>query len=307
MSHNSLVSIIVIFFNAQPFIAETIDSILAQTYVDWELLLVDDGSTDGSTDVAQRYVQRYPSKIRYLAHPGHQNRGMSATRNLGIHHAKGQFITFLDADDIWLSNTLVDQLEILENNPEAAMVYGPIQWWYSWTGLTEDIEKDFIDIPSVLVGHADVHFDSLIKPPVLLLLLLKGYITISGMLIRRHVLEHIGGFEESFRGLFEDQVFCSKICLHYPVYAASNCWYKYRQHSNSCCATIQKNKEIHAARLAYLSWLEKYLIKEVFWSSLSWKIISKEKRSYTYLIKSFLSIKRQQLNHLLEKFTNRLA
>ena len=305
MSHNPLISVIVIFFNAQPFISETIDSILAQTYANWELLLVDDGSTDGSTNVAQCYVQYYPDKIRYLAHPENQNRGMSATRNLGVHYARGQFITFLDADDIWFPNTLADQIAILENHPDAAMVYGPIEWWYSWTGLPEDIKRDFIDTPSVLVDNEDIHIDSLIQPPILLLLLLKGYITISGMLIRRHVLEHIGGFEENFRGLFEDQVFCSKICLHYPVYAASKCWYKYRQHSNSCCATTQRNKEIYAARSAYLSWLDKYLIKEVFWNSLSWKIINKEKQYYIYLIKTFLSIKRQQLNYLLERFARR--
>ncbi|MDJ0799822.1 MAG: glycosyltransferase family 2 protein, partial [Calothrix sp. MO_167.B12] len=96
------ISCIIIFFNAgEQFFIEAIESVFAQTYENWELLLVDDGSTDGSTEIALRYAQKYPEKVRYLEHKEHQNRGMSATRNLGIRHAKGEYITFLDADDVW--------------------------------------------------------------------------------------------------------------------------------------------------------------------------------------------------------------
>src|SRR5690348_3334121 len=99
MSESPLVSVIIIFWNAEPFLAEAVASVVAQSYPDWELLLVDDGSTDGSTALAQQIVVRDPQRMRYLEHPGHANRGMSATRNLGIAQARGTYLAFLDADD----------------------------------------------------------------------------------------------------------------------------------------------------------------------------------------------------------------
>src|SRR5258706_2880162 len=80
----SLVSVVVIFLNAERFISEAVESVVAQTYGNWELLLVDDGSNDGSTEIARSYAAKFPDKIRYLEHHGHENRGMSASRNLGI-------------------------------------------------------------------------------------------------------------------------------------------------------------------------------------------------------------------------------
>src|SRR5215208_465500 len=100
------VSAIVIFLNAGPFFEEAIESILVQDYDDWELLLVDDGSTDGSTEIARRYADGDPSRIRYLTHPGGENRGMSASRNLGVRQARGEYVAFLDADDTWLQGKL---------------------------------------------------------------------------------------------------------------------------------------------------------------------------------------------------------
>src|SRR6266566_8733383 len=127
-----------IFLNAERFIEEAIESVFGQTYDDWELLLVDDGSKDGSTEIARRYAEEHSKRVRYFEHAGHQNRGMSASRNLGIRRSRGEFIGFLDADDVWLPHKLEQQLAILKAYPEAAMVYGPIQWWYSWTGNSDD-------------------------------------------------------------------------------------------------------------------------------------------------------------------------
>jgi cellulose synthase/poly-beta-1,6-N-acetylglucosamine synthase-like glycosyltransferase len=88
MNHQPLVSVIMIFFNEEKFIEEAIASIIAQIYKHWELLLVDDGSTDRSTEIAKSYAEKYPEKVRYLEHENHENRGMSATRNLGISNNK---------------------------------------------------------------------------------------------------------------------------------------------------------------------------------------------------------------------------
>jgi glycosyltransferase involved in cell wall biosynthesis len=252
MRNQSLVSIIVIFFNAQLYFEETIQSILDQTYTCWELLLVDDGSTDGSTEVALKYASQYPGQIFYYEHEQHQNRGMSATRNLGIRRAKGAYLTFLDADDIWLPNTLADQVRLLESHPDAAMVYGPIQWWYSWTGQPEDLNRDFVD-------KAGVETNALVEPPTLFLLFLQQKIAIAGMLLRRQIIDQIGGFENKFRGLYEDQVFCSKICLKYPVFVSGQYWYKYRQHPQSCCSIAEKTGKEYAVRQEFLQWVKKYI------------------------------------------------
>jgi glycosyltransferase involved in cell wall biosynthesis len=135
MSNKALVSVIIIFFNSEKFIREAIESVLDQSYDNWELLLVDDGSTDNSTHIAKEYLTRYPQKVCYLEHDGHQNRGMSATRNLGIINAKGVFISFLDSDDVWLPRYIERQVENLMAHPGAGMVYRPVQYWFSWTEI----------------------------------------------------------------------------------------------------------------------------------------------------------------------------
>src|SRR5688572_8206551 len=104
MDNQPLVSAIIIFLNGEKYLEEAIQSVIHQTYTNWELLLVDDGSSDKSTAIALSYANSFSNKIKYLEHEGHQNKGMSATRNLGINHSKGDYIGFLDADDVWLSD-----------------------------------------------------------------------------------------------------------------------------------------------------------------------------------------------------------
>jgi glycosyltransferase involved in cell wall biosynthesis len=256
MYNQPLVSVVIIFLNAERFIQEAIESVFAQTSHDWELLLVDDGSSDGSTAIARRYAEKYPERVRYLEHPGHANRGMSASRNLGIHYSQGHYIALLDADDVWLSNTLEEQVVILETHPAAAMVYGPIQWWYSWTGKPEDRERDYVE-------KLGVPPDTIIQPPRLLPLFLQDKAAVpSGILVRRQIIERVGGFEDTFRGEYEDQVFCAKLCFNAPVFASGRCWYRYRQHPDSCVLIGQRTGETYAARLFFLNWLATYLSEQ---------------------------------------------
>ena len=83
----ALVSVITIFLNEERFLEEAIQSVFQQSYTNWELLLVDNGSADASTRLAQRYADEDPDVVRYLEHEGHPNRGMSTSHNLGIRHA----------------------------------------------------------------------------------------------------------------------------------------------------------------------------------------------------------------------------
>jgi glycosyltransferase involved in cell wall biosynthesis len=117
------ISVILIFLNAAEFISEAIESVLRQTYRDWELILVDDGSIDASTKIARGHARRV-RQISYVDHPGHANRGMSASRNLGLTRARGEFIAFIDADDLWLPCKLIEQAALLSQHPGLALVAG---------------------------------------------------------------------------------------------------------------------------------------------------------------------------------------
>src|SRR5437868_6158896 len=124
MARKITVSIVVPFFNAQRFLRDTVESVLSQTFEDWELLLIDDGSTDHSCDIARQYAADFPDRVSYLEHAGHANQGTAFTRNFGITRSRGEYITPLDADDVWLPEKLEQQVDILDKNSDVALVYG---------------------------------------------------------------------------------------------------------------------------------------------------------------------------------------
>lgn len=276
MNRQPLVSAIIIFFNAERFLQEAIESVFAQSYRCWELLLVDDGSTDGSAALAARYAHQQPEKVRLLAHDGRQNRGMSASRNLGIRHAAGEYVAFLDADDAWFPYTLAEQTAVLETHHEAAMVYGPLFWWYGWNGRAEDSRRNYIEALGVPAN-------TLIEPPRLLPLFLQDKAAVpSGILVRREAIERVGGFENAFRGEYEDQVFCAKMCLHAPIFVSGRCWYRYRQHPDSSVAVGRQSGQTHLARLAFLNWLERYLREQGVKDTAVWQTVRHELRRSRY-------------------------
>ena len=102
---------------------EAIESVLCQRFEDWELLIVDDGSTDVSREIAERYASIDPSRISVFAHPDLTNHGLSSTLNLGIAQARAQFIAFLDADDIWLPDRLAHDVDCSERIPQLARCF----------------------------------------------------------------------------------------------------------------------------------------------------------------------------------------
>lgn len=112
------VSIITPAWNAAPFITETVDSVLAQTFPDWELLVVDDGSTDETAAIVEAFARR-DSRIRLLRQG---NAGPSAARNHGMREARGRFLAFLDSDDTWAPRFLQAQLEVFERYPDTGLV-----------------------------------------------------------------------------------------------------------------------------------------------------------------------------------------
>ena len=255
MSNSGFVTIIIIFLNAAEFLHEAIESALAQTYTYWEILLIDDGSSDGSSEIAKSFASQNTSRIRYLEHDGHQNLGMSATRNTGIRHAKGKYIAFLDADDVWFPEKLEYQVKIMESHPTAGMVYGNTLYWYSWTGKYEDRQRDH-------VPDLGVEANRLIQPPGLLSRHLSGQSAVPctcSIMVRSEVFKRIGGFEESFHGMYEDQVFYAKIAAHEPIFVSTTCLDRYRQHAASNTAAAEAAGQSRIYRASFLEWLAQYI------------------------------------------------
>jgi glycosyltransferase involved in cell wall biosynthesis len=283
MEGRPLISVIMCFFNEEKFIQDAIESVTNQTYDNWELLLVDDGSTDKSTHLARTYAMRNSARVHYLEHEGHRNKGLSASRNLGIKHAKGEYIAFLDGDDIFLPKNLEQQLEVMVSNPDADMVYGTGQFWYSWTGNHEDSHRDFT---SKLGVKPNLSY----KPLVLLPLFLQNENILPltcCFLVKRELMERIGGFEETFPGLYEDQVITSKICIESPIFVHNKCLAKYRRHPDSLCAisaktVSNKNGQYHSIRLQYLNWLESYLLMKGIRSVKVWWVLKKKLLPYRH-------------------------
>ena len=120
-----LVSIIMPSFNTAKFIEETIDSVLAQTYTNWELIIVDDCSTDNTDEVVAKYTD---SRIRYLKNE--KNSGAAVSRNRALREAKGRWIAFLDSDDLWTADKLEKQIRFMEEN----------KYSYSYTNYVEIAE-----------------------------------------------------------------------------------------------------------------------------------------------------------------------
>lgn len=252
-----LVSIIVPFLNVEEFIKETIESVLAQEYQNWQLILIDDGSTDNSTIIAKDYSNRFPDKVLYLEHYGHLNKGVCASRNLGIKKAKGELVAFLDSDDVWKREKLSEQIALVKKYPQVSMFCESSIYWKTWE-QGEDVDT------TVQVG---VETDKIYQPPYLALNLypFKKKASApcpSSILIKKSAMKEIGGFEESFVGrvaFIEDQAFLFKAYLHLPVYVSSACNNYYRLRRKSAMEVArEKRRYKRYGQYVFFKWAKSY-------------------------------------------------
>ena len=164
-----LISCIVPVFNGEKYLAEALDSILAQTYRPLDVILADDGSTDGTADLAAGYKDR----IRYVRQ---DNAGSPAARNLGLSIAKGEFVAFLDADDLWHPEKLHRQMARFEARPELDLCVTHLQnFWIP------ELEKEKIRFQT----------DRITK-------ILPGYVTVT-LLARRSLFDRVGSFNPDLK------------------------------------------------------------------------------------------------------------
>lgn len=249
----TLVSVVMIFRDAERWFDEAIDSVLAQTHPALELLLCDDGSTDTSSATARRRAAEEPDRVRYLEHPGHAHRGMSSTRNLGIEAARGRLVAFLDADDVWDPAHLAHEVALLAAHPDAAFVCGRALDWYSWSDAGAEDRWSPLPWPPGTV----------VPPPRMLSAVLRrgAYSTPTcSLLVRRDVLLETGGGEAAFTSLFEDQVLLAKLYLRSTCVISGSRTARYRRHPSSSTARAQREGTYDpggpsSSHAAFLRWV----------------------------------------------------
>lgn len=211
MQSGPLVSVIIPSYNAGKFIAAAVDSVLGQTYKNYEIVVVDDGSTDNTKEVLKPYIDQ--GKIRYIYQ---ENKKQAAARNNGIKHSRGELLAFLDADDVWLPGKLELQVPLFRDE-EVGMVYGNGVIWENGSerprSPTKGPQKGNIFYPLMVYG---------------------SHIWASTVILRRECVDKVGLFNESksYVGT-EDYDMWLRVAYHYKVDYVPEVVEKYRIHGDN--------------------------------------------------------------------------
>ncbi|MDE2028884.1 MAG: glycosyltransferase, partial [Candidatus Omnitrophica bacterium] len=179
------VSIIIITFNYGRFIKDALDSVLDQSFSDYEVIVVDDGSTDNTALIIEKHRRFLGEKLRYFYK---ENQGVAAARNYGILEARGRYIAFLDADDIWERMTLEKLVAAMEKNPDCGMAYGNVEFYDKDLQMT--IGRRFQ--PGVFpIPYEGKCFDRLYTH--------GNFIHTSSCILRRSIFDLVGLFDRRFK------------------------------------------------------------------------------------------------------------
>ncbi len=208
-----LVSVIIPCYNGEAFLKEAIESALAQSYHRVEVIVVNDGSTDRSGEIAQKLP------VRYIRQP---NRGLTASRNLGVRESRGSYIVFLDADDRLRPEAIETGLSVLAQRPECAMAVGDHCFVSRDGSYLADSRKDCL---------AAFHYEALLRSNFIEM--------ISSVLFRRSVLDEVGGFDTGLR-VAEDYELYLRIARNHPICCHSRVVAEYRLHQ----ANASHNSEL---------------------------------------------------------------
>lgn len=209
-----LISVVIPVYNGEKTIKETIESVLKQTFCDWELIVINDGSRDRTLEIIQSISE---PRLKVFTYP---NAGLSASRNRGISLARGEYISFLDADDLWTTDKLEAQLQALQNNPKAAVAY-------SWSSCIDESGNTFRPGGN-LTYTGDVY---------LYLLLINFVENGSNVLIRTQALKEVGNFDETLTSC-EDWDMWLRLAAKYEFVAVEKPQILYRISANSMSANL---------------------------------------------------------------------
>jgi glycosyltransferase involved in cell wall biosynthesis len=206
-----LVSVIIPTYNRAKYLVEAVNSVLAQTFSDYEIIVVDDGSTDNTREVLQPLMS--DTRIHYVYQ---ENRGESAARNHGIYLAAGKYIAFLDSDDLFTPTKLEKQTAYLNTHPEVAFVHSCFVRFDD-----QDADLGYRDTSRIT---GEVYPDLLLDWSVL--------IPPSCVMLRAEILKHVGGFDEELRW-GPDLDMWRRITKAYPVGVVPKALTKMRTHAGN--------------------------------------------------------------------------
>lgn len=210
------ISVVIPAYNAERTILQTVDSVLKQTFSDLEMIVINDGSTDKTLELLKS-IKDQRLKIFY-----YENGGLPVARNRGISHARGEFISFLDADDMWTPDKLKLQLAALLQNPEAGVAY-------SWTYYFIDGQEESI------FPYAPVFFEGNVYAK----LLVNNFIASgSNILVSRKAIESVGEFEPTLKSC-EDWDFYIRLAARWHFIVVPKHQILYRQSSNAMTSKVE--------------------------------------------------------------------
>ena len=215
------VDVIIPVFNAARYLPIALESVYEQTFSDWHIVLVDDGSTDNITEVVAPFLGRFGSRITYIRR---SNQGPSAARNAAIRASTSEFIALLDADDAWLPCRLIESITILMEHPQAGLAYGLVTYM--------DAEGN---LGSTWEGNRR-YAEGRIAPQIYMRRVELPCPTIT---FRRRCVEEAGLFDETMRAT-EDRDLWLRIAFRYEVAFIPKVIAYYRASPDSASANLQK-------------------------------------------------------------------
>jgi len=203
MAGKIFLSIVMVCYNQGRYLREAIGSVLAQSYRSWELIIVDDGSGDDSVSIAGSYVSAYPDKIKLLRHAAGENRGISASYLLGLEHARGDFVGFLEGDDLWHPDNAEIKVGVLREN-KAGLVYSAVEPMDD--GISFDKRRLYL-------GRT-VKLPRLVPFSAAMRMLFYNFIpSFSSVFVRRDLLRDIRGINDRISEVWLDWFFWVQISM----------------------------------------------------------------------------------------------
>lgn len=228
---NPLISICIPVYNVASFIGETLESIKNQSYTNWELIVVDDGSDDGTKMILDTFRKSVKQQVSYFKNE--VNRGPSATRNTAVSSAKGDWYAFLDGDDVWHFDHLKHMIMTTQENPDCDFIYSDLKYFF------DDIDTPLFGISSIVSEeHLRTFPISLYKQDF--------FIQPSTMMVSPKLYSTINGFDESYR-FAEDLKFnlkCLQKGFKFAYSGISTCYH--RKHSDGFSTNSFKMTYNHA-------------------------------------------------------------
>jgi glycosyltransferase involved in cell wall biosynthesis len=227
-----LVSVIIPAYNASKHLGFAIESVLMQSYSDLEIIIIDDGSTDSTLDIAMQYC-KLDKRFYVLQHDNGANKGVSATRNLGIKRSRGEYIALLDADDLWHKTKIEKQLRVFDENRNVQLVYSQLE-----TLFETDLNYAF---PSICgSGSEGIQlgiFTEMVNDQI--------WIPNSSVIFRREILDRVGFFKEGLKYQVEDHLFFTKTTYFFTTFYLREITGTYRIHSGSYTANNKWQKSFY--------------------------------------------------------------